>query len=524
MPRRRNERPVSVTIFEGADGRWHGYLLVGRKPNGKPDRRHRSGRTHDECERKLRDLEDEMARGRVAKPGRAPTVERYLTGWLAGLQVRYKTELDYRRVVRDHLIPYLGWHHLNALCAPGGADLIREAVKRVEKDVSASAARRALNTLTTALNEAIRAELIPRNPADLVKAPQVDEVEIVPLTEVEVRAVIAAIDALPRNRSRWLLALTTGLRQGECLALAQHRAEQPRLPGDVDFVAGTVTVREKLLRHAWRHGCEDPAQCARWRHGCARPELCRAQSWRCPYRKVRCRTGPCEPRWDHGCDETACGKKLAYACPQRVRQASCAVHRSRRGCPKPCPPGCTGHAKGCPQRTGGGLVKEPPKSNAGKRVVAPPAPVIAAMRADAEQQQREREYAGSAWLDSGLFYTTALGGPIDPRADYQQWCDILAAAGVEHARLHDARHVAATEYLLQGVDPRVVMDILGWSHRRMLDRYQHVVDELRRDAARRVAGKWWPAAEPDPQPEPDSATDHATGGDLRPHRRHLRAV
>ena len=35
-------------------------------------------------------------------------------------------------------------------------------------------------------------------------------------------------------------------------------------------------------------------------------------------------------------------------------------------------------------------------------------------------------------------------------------------------------------------DPRVVMDVMGWSDQRMLLRYQHVVDELRRDAATRM--------------------------------------
>ena len=36
------------------------------------------------------------------------------------------------------------------------------------------------------------------------------------------------------------------------------------------------------------------------------------------------------------------------------------------------------------------------------------------------------------------------------------------------------------------------MDIMGWTEARMLSRYQHVVDELRRDVADRMGHAFWP--------------------------------
>lgn len=39
---------------------------------------------------------------------------------------------------------------------------------------------------------------------------------------------------------------------------------------------------------------------------------------------------------------------------------------------------------------------------------------------------------------------------------------------------------------LQGVDDATVMAVVGWTDRRMLRRYQHVVAELRQEATRRV--------------------------------------
>jgi hypothetical protein len=45
------------------------------------------------------------------------------------------------------------------------------------------------------------------------------------------------------------------------------------------------------------------------------------------------------------------------------------------------------------------------------------------------------------------------------------------------------------------------MDIMGWTEARMLSRYQHVVDELRHDAARRMGtALWGDAGDTDPAP------------------------
>jgi site-specific recombinase XerD len=45
--------------------------------------------------------------------------------------------------------------------------------------------------------------------------------------------------------------------------------------------------------------------------------------------------------------------------------------------------------------------------------------------------------------------------------------------------------------LVQGVDARTVMDLLGWSHIAMTRRYQHVVGDLRVEAARRIGDLLW---------------------------------
>ena len=76
------------------------------------------------------------------------------------------------------------------------------------------------------------------------------------------------------------------------------------------------------------------------------------------------------------------------------------------------------------------------------------------------------------------------GTPIDPAQDYRERKQLLRTAVVRDVRLHDARHTAATRLLLQGVDIRTVMAIMGWTDLATAQRYVHAVDELRHEAAR----------------------------------------
>jgi Phage integrase family len=102
---------------------------------------------------------------------------------------------------------------------------------------------------------------------------------------------------------------------------------------------------------------------------------------------------------------------------------------------------------------------------------------------------------------------TPTGTPINSRSDWSDWHDLLRVAGVREARVHDARHTAATLLLEQGVGIRVVQQILGHSQVSQTERYTHVTTQLGRDAAERMSGALWsPAAQlqPELQPEIDS--------------------
>ena len=141
---------------------------------------------------------------------------------------------------------------------------------------------------------------------------------------------------------------------------------------------------------------------------------------------------------------------------------------------------------------GEGLTLVPPKSRAGTRTIVLPAPLVAHLKEHRAKQHQERLLAGSMWQDRDFVFATPTGTPVDPRNDYRAWRKLLEDAGVRKARLHDARHTAATLLLAQGVAPRVVMQILGHSQISLtLGTYSHVVPELADAAAEAMTRALW---------------------------------
>ena len=144
------------------------------------------------------------------------------------------------------------------------------------------------------------------------------------------------------------------------------------------------------------------------------------------------------------------------------------------------------------RQAGRGLVVVEPKSRAGRGTIALPRQLVAALRTHRSEQLVERMHAGSEWTEHGLVFTQPNGNPIDPRQDWAAWKVLLRVACVRDARLHDARHTAATLLLVEGVPARVVMQVLGHSQISLtLGTYSHVVPELATEAAARIGDALW---------------------------------
>jgi len=139
------------------------------------------------------------------------------------------------------------------------------------------------------------------------------------------------------------------------------------------------------------------------------------------------------------------------------------------------------------QRIDGQLQLVDPKTPRSRRVIAMPATIAKGLREHRDRQNAEKERAGEQWSDSGLVFTGPEGNPLDGSAISKQFHRVLERAGLPQRRFHDLRHSCATLLLVQGVSPRVVMDVLGHSQIGLtMNTYSHVIPELRREAADRM--------------------------------------
>jgi site-specific recombinase XerD len=110
-----------------------------------------------------------------------------------------------------------------------------------------------------------------------------------------------------------------------------------------------------------------------------------------------------------------------------------------------------------------------------------------------------------------LCFPNSVGMPLEPHDDWTDWKWLCKAAGVRDARLHDARHTAATLLLEQGVDIRVVQEILGHSTLAVTKRYTHVTSRLAKEAAERMSRALWDAPDADDDAGSDDAKNHGLG-------------
>jgi len=165
------------------------------------------------------------------------------------------------------------------------------------------------------------------------------------------------------------------------------------------------------------------------------------------------------------------------------------------------------------QQLGGQMVAGPPKSDAGRRVIALDRTTVAALREHRLRQQAERSAAGTGWDETGYVFTTRTGGPVGPDRVTRMFRKLVTASGLPPVTLHGLRHGAATLALAAGTDLKVVQDQLGHSTVVLTaDTYTSVLPETARAAAERTAALLFPARRP------------ATGGSLAARRARKRPL
>jgi len=233
-------------------------LALGRDGSGRKRQKWVGGfRTKKDAEVALAKALDRVHTGTFVDAGHL-TVGAYLEQWLEGIRtsVRAKTAFSYEDTLRAYVIARVGPVRLGDLNAPRiralYAELLESGSRRGPGGLSARTVAYTHRVLSHALKDAVRADLLLRNPAELVRPPRAARPVTGTWTAEQVGTFLRVVDG-DRLRALWALLATTGMRRGEALGLNW---------GDVDLGAGTVTIRRALVVVGYEMQTSEPKTAA----------------------------------------------------------------------------------------------------------------------------------------------------------------------------------------------------------------------------------------------------------------------
>jgi integrase len=219
------------SIFQRKDRRWTASLSAGR---GK--RQHFLGKTRADVSRKLNAALADRDSGLPVIVERQ-SVTKFLNSWLEAVRptLRERTWVRYEQYVRLHVVPAVGKTSLTKLTPQ---HLQRLYADRLAAGSSPTTVHHLHAVLHKALDQAVRWNLVGRNVSDLVDPPRITRHEMTTLSPESARSLLDAAGG-QRLEALYVLALTTGMREGELLGLKWS---------NVDFDGSALEVRGSLQR------------------------------------------------------------------------------------------------------------------------------------------------------------------------------------------------------------------------------------------------------------------------------------
>jgi integrase len=369
MPKHNRNGEGGVTRH--VSGKWRARYTV----DGKT--KYLYAASYEEARQKLNQAINDRDKGLPVVPGRQ-AVGDYLASWLEATRppkIEQSTWERREEYVRLHIKPVIGSIRLAKLSPQ---DIQRLYADRLAAGLSQTTVHHIAATIHNALKSALRLGLVQRNVSELVDAPRVARKEMTVWTPEQARTFLATTES-NRLHALYVLALSTGMRQGELLGLRWV---------DTDLDRGIVSVKGNLQR----------------------------------------------PR---------AGLKL----------------------------------------------NSKPKTRTSRRRIALTDHTVACLREHRKCQREERLQLGEFWIDQGLVFANQQGGPYrSNNLEHGNFKPLIRKAGVPEIRFHDLRHTCATTLLLEGVNPKIVSEMLGHASVAItLDLYSHVLPDMQATAVSAIS-------------------------------------
>ena len=234
------------SIRQRPNGSWEGRYSYIDENTGKRVERSVYAPTQTETKRKLKELITQI-KNRVddtdyVKPNNT-TLGEWLDIWMKEYKknsVRPTTYTSYHHSIESHIRPALGNIELQRLRPDHVQSLLNDMSSgdKKKQPLAPWTVLKAKNVLSGALEQAIRNQIIPYNPAKAAVPPKLEVKDIRVLTESEQKTFMEAVQG-HRLEALYKLALATGMRRGEILALTWDC---------VDLKNRSITVKSSVSR------------------------------------------------------------------------------------------------------------------------------------------------------------------------------------------------------------------------------------------------------------------------------------
>jgi integrase len=217
------------TISHRADGRWMARVML-----ADGTRKAFYAKTRQEVAQLLKAALRDLDSG-LPLVGERETVGSYLESWLQATEhsVRPRTWKRRGEFVRLHIVPALGKVALAKLTALQVQALYAQ---KLHEGLSSTTVHHLHTVFHRALKAALRLGLLQRNVLEMLDPPRITHHEMATLSADQARRLLIAARG-DRFEALYVLALSTGMRQGELLALKWQ---------DVELEAATLRVRATL--------------------------------------------------------------------------------------------------------------------------------------------------------------------------------------------------------------------------------------------------------------------------------------
>ena len=195
-----------------SDGYWVGSLSL---PDG--NRKVFYGKKQSEVIAKLDEAANDLRRGMLAV-GSNTTLQEYLENWLENVHkptIRLSTYLNYRKLLKNYLVPGLGKVKIHRLTPQQVQGFYSQ---KMSEGLAPKTVNNIHGVLHKALDNAVKWKVLPRNVCDAVTPPRIPRKEKNVLTKQQAHTLLEEVRA-HRLEALLTLAITTGMREGELLAL-----------------------------------------------------------------------------------------------------------------------------------------------------------------------------------------------------------------------------------------------------------------------------------------------------------------